>query len=411
MTILHTIVDRKIRFSGGKGIKYFGLYSRQRRAGQGCPRPYNTYLVALQNLPPQALFLQALDADAADGVMQVLAAGIDLHAVRGVAGEPAVLDLLKEHVLLRAAHGGQKFAVQLGGGGDGAGGAVGLLRAGELARHGGGGRSRAAGIGEDVDHGKAAGAGKGEGFGEFLLRLAGEADDQVRRDGAAGEPFLQHADALQIARRVIVAVHAAQHAVAAALQAQVELRAEIRARGKAAAEVLVHHARLERAKAHAELRYGPADGFDQIGKRAAVLEIAAPRCDLDAREHDLAVALQRARLLHGLRQRQRAHRPAGVGDDAVGAEIAAAVLHLEHGAGARAEAPGRERLKGAAAHGVVQQDLLPGVLPGLFLPHGVQHELDKGLASAAAGHDVHAESFDLPGADPVSYTHLMAAAM
>lgn len=61
--------------------------------------------------------------------------------------------------------------------------------------------------------------------------------------------------------------------------------------------------------------------------------------------------------------------------------------------------PGRERLKGAAAHGVVQQDLLPGVLPGLFLPHGVQHELDKGLASAAAGHDVHAESFDLPGAD------------
>ena len=250
-----------------------------------------------------------------------------------------------------------------------------------------------------MDHGKAAGAGKGEGFGEFLLRLAGEADDQVRRDGAAGEPLLQQADALQIARRVIVAVHAAQHAVAAALQAQVELRAEILARGKAAAEVLVHHARLERAEAHAQLRHGPADGFDQIGKRAAVLEIAAPRCDLDAREHDLAVALERARLLHGLRQRKRAHRPAGVGDDAVGAEVAAAVLNLEHGAGARAEAPGRKRLKGAAAHGVVQQDLLPGVLPGLFLPHGVQHELDKGLASAAAGHDVHAESFDLPGAD------------
>ena len=94
--------------------------SRQRCAVLGCPRPYNTYLAALQNLPPQALFLQALDADAADGVMQVLAAGIDLHAVRGVAGEPAVLDLLKEHVLLRAAHGGQKFAVQLGGGGNGA---------------------------------------------------------------------------------------------------------------------------------------------------------------------------------------------------------------------------------------------------------------------------------------------------
>ena len=45
--------------------------------------------VNAENLAPQALFLQALDADAADGVMQVLAAGIDLHAVRGVAGEPA----------------------------------------------------------------------------------------------------------------------------------------------------------------------------------------------------------------------------------------------------------------------------------------------------------------------------------
>ena len=63
------------------------------------------------------------------------------------------------------------------------------------------------------------------------------------------------------------------------------------------------------------------------------------------------------RLLH----RQGAHRPPGIGDDAVGAEVGAAVLHLEHGPGPPLQPPGGEGLKDPAAEGIIQgHRLLPG---------------------------------------------------
>ena len=80
---------------------------------------------------------------------------------------------------------------------------------------------------------------------KFRLRLAGEADDQVGRDGAAGEIAVQQLDALQIARGIIFPVHPAQDAVAAALEAQMELRAEVFKAGERLAEFLVDGARLK----------------------------------------------------------------------------------------------------------------------------------------------------------------------
>ena len=61
---------------------------------------------------------------------------------------------------------------------------------------------------------------------------------------------------------------------------------------------------------------------------------------MDAGEHDLLMSLgqQAAGLLQGFRRRQGAHRSPHVGDDAVAAELVAAVLDLEIGPGPALEA-------------------------------------------------------------------------
>ena len=74
-----------------------------------------------------------------------------------------------------------------------------------------------------MDLGQTAPAEELEALFELRLRLPGKGHDQIGGDGAAGEILLQQPDALQIAGRVIPAVHPLQNGVAAALQAQMEL--------------------------------------------------------------------------------------------------------------------------------------------------------------------------------------------
>lgn len=62
---------------------------------------------------------------------------------------------------------------------------------GDLAGHVGSGRSGTAGVRENVHGRKAYGIQEFQGGGEFRLRLLGEAYDQVRGDGTAGEIFPQ----------------------------------------------------------------------------------------------------------------------------------------------------------------------------------------------------------------------------
>ena len=66
----------------------------------------------------------------------------------------------------------------------------------DLVGHGRGRRALAAGVGEDVDGGKAAGLHERKRIGELLLGFAGEADDEVGGDGAVGEEFVKQTDAL-----------------------------------------------------------------------------------------------------------------------------------------------------------------------------------------------------------------------
>ena len=83
---------------------------------------------------------------------------------------------------------------------------------------------------------------------EFHLRFAGEADNEVGRDGAAGKSP-QQPDAFEIPLAGIVpAVHPLQDGIRAGLQTQVELWAEIGVDAERLAEVLVDGARLQRAR-------------------------------------------------------------------------------------------------------------------------------------------------------------------
>ena len=138
-----------------------------------------------------------------------------------------------------------------------------------------------------------------------------------------------------------------------------------------------------------QVRHCPANGSDQLGHRGLARQINAPGGDLDAGDDDLLVPLflQLPCLLHRQLQGRGAHRSPGVRDDAVGAEIYAAVLNLQHGPGPFRKAAGRQHLKAAALQGFVQGFPVDPV-PGCRYQHF--HELSA--VSAAAQH-IHPQLF------------------
>ena len=164
--------------------------------------------------------------------------------------------------------------------------------------------------------------------------------------------------------------------------------------GGPAAEVLRDGAGLQGAQPHPALRRGGADPLDEIDEALAVFQIMAPGGDFDAGEHQLPVPQpgKALCLTGGLLQGQGADGPPGVGDDAVGAEVDTAVLHLEHGPGAALQPAGGEPLVGAAAQGVVHvHHRLP--------PVGAQglQSVQKAHAVIGAHDQIHPQLLHRPG--------------
>ena len=125
--------------------------------------------------------------------------------------------------------------------------------------------------------------------------------------------------------------------------------------GGPAAEVLRDGAGFQGAQPHPALRRGGAHRLHKVDQALPIFEIVSPGGDFDAGEHQLPVAHpgKALCLTGGLLQGKGADRPPGVGNDTVGAEVDAAILHLEHGPGAPFQAAGGQMLILAAAQGVV----------------------------------------------------------
>ena len=171
-----------------------------------------------------------------------------------------------------------------------------------------------------------------------------------------------------------------------------EVGAQVGQGGRPAAEFLGDGTGLQAAQPHPAFRGGGAEGLHQIDERAAVPEVRAPGGNLDPGEHQLPVTLtgKAFRFTDRVRQRQGTDGPAGVGDDAVGAEIDAAILHLEHGPGPSLQSTGAQALIGPPAQGVVHPDQrLCQPRPGQVL-----QRVQKGHALAGAHDQVHLQRAD-----------------
>ena len=169
-----------------------------------------------------------------------------------------------------------------------------------------------------------------------------------------------------------------------------ELRAQIGKYAEPPAKVLRHHTGFQRTQADSQIGHGLTDFFNQQRQLRFPRLILSPARNLNAREHDFPIAPngQLLCLSHRHLQRSRADRPTGVGNDAVGAEIHAPVLNLQHGTGSLLQAAGRQTLEFPTTQCVVQL-LLMTLFSG-----GIQEHFHKGLPLAAAADDIDAQSPD-----------------
>ena len=253
---------------------------------------------------------------------------------------------------------------------------------GQLGRRG----ARPLGVGEDVHGGEGALLDKVQGLLELLLRLAGEAHDEVGGNSGPVVDLVQEFYALIIPVGIIFPVHPGQHRVAPRLHGQVEVGAQVGQGSRPAAEVRGDGSGLQRAQAHPGVRGQPlTDGLNGLDELRLSLQVLSPGGDLDAGEDDLPVArrLQLPGLPDTFGQGEGAHPPPGVGDDAVGAEVDAPVLHLQHGPGAALQPAGGEGLEGAAGEGVVQGG------DGLAVTPLPLQQVHKAGAVPSAGDQVH----------------------
>ena len=133
---------------------------------------------------------------------------------------------------------------------------------------------------------------------------------------------------------------------------------------------------------------------DDIGKIGLSLEVNAVGGDLDAGHDKLSVALfvKLPCLLCRLLYRQAAHPATGVWDDAVGAEIDAAVLNFQKRTGVTRNGAGGQLLKHSALKGLIEHFFMRTGKRRIF------DSFDEFHPVAAAEHDIGAELFGGVGA-------------
>ena len=142
------------------------------------------------------------------------------------------------------------------------------------------------------------------------------------------------------------------------------------------------------------MRRSLGDGDNDIGKVGLALEVNAIGGNLDAGHDKLTVTLfvKLPRLFCRLLYRQTAYPAAGVGDDAVGAEIDAAILYLKERTGVARNRTGGQLLKHSALKGLVEHFFMRALKRRIFDGFDELHPV------AAAEHDIRTELFGSVGA-------------
>ncbi len=198
-------------------------------------------------------------------------------------------------------------------------------------------RARPGAVGEDVQVVERGFLDQRQRVGEHGPALGRESRDEV---GAERDARPQAARAAARGERVGAAVparHALQHEVVAGLDREMEMRHEARLLAHQTPEIVVDLHRIERGEAQPlERRHQYQQPAHELPQARPPRQIGAEAGDVDAGQHDLAMAErhQRARLLDDVADRHRAVVAAPLRDDAEGAAVVAALLHLDDGAGA-----------------------------------------------------------------------------
>src|SRR5262245_19585269 len=159
------------------------------------------------------------------------------------------------------------------------------------------------------------------------------------------------------------ALHALQDEIVARLQREIQMRHQPRVAGERVEEVAVCLDRIDRRESQPrELRHMLQNLLHQRAELGRARKIPAIAREIDAGENDLAIAARAepAHLHNHLAHGHRARIAATIRNDAEGAAVIAAVLHLHEGARAALEAV--DEMRGRLRHRqhVVDRDFFRG---------------------------------------------------
>ncbi len=222
-----------------------------------------------------------------------------------------------------------------------------------------------------------------EGALEILLRLTGEADDDVAGEGDAGHGPAGVLDEFEVLRNGVMAIHLGQYPVRAALHRQMQVLAQVRLRGNGVNELMAGVLRVAGHEADLIIAGHRAEQVEQVGKIHLLFQALAVAVDILAQQGDLLVARfhKAPELGQDIAGLAALFAAADIGHDAVGAEVVAAVHNGQPGA-ELALAPDGDVLHDNGALSRLQKD-------PLMLLQLLRNELRQGVDAVHAEDEVH----------------------
>src|ERR1043165_1443312 len=170
-------------------------------------------------------------------------------------------------------------------------------------------------------------------FKEFI-GLAGKADHNISANRSIGHGFMDLSDLLGVMPWAVLAMHPPENAVAAGLQWHMRVPGDAPRSGDQRDQLIAPVHGFDRADADFFYARMLQQRADKLFKTLLWLEVAAPAAQVDAAEHDLAIAGgdQRVGFFDHALQLHRAALAANAGNDAERTTVVAAILDFQIGA-------------------------------------------------------------------------------